>query len=192
VNLTEFETTMSRRWTMMLRITVSAIVIAVVGWLLPVSGVVSGTEFSPDLFCHRAFRYYQWCGVQVTPTSTSQWRTSIDDYVHANGFARGATTDEPRWHFIKGFRPGLRGWSGSAKSMCHGLGCFRGDHDRWAVWSKQNPELSAVVWTQVVEWARRGEYPYIGCLFRFTELEGAVSVAEVQAKIEQAKAFAHR
>ena len=36
------------------------IALTVFGWVSDQSGWAHGVEFSPDLFCHRSFRYYQW------------------------------------------------------------------------------------------------------------------------------------
>ena len=160
--------------------------LAALGAFLGPSGIVSGVEFSPDRFLHRSFRYYQWCGIQITPRQSHEWRSAVDDYVHEHGFASNVDVQHPRWHFVKGFAPGVRGWHGNAKHMCQSLGCWDGN-DEWIEWSIDHPELARMIWPQVVAWARNEQYVEIMTLFRFTELENATSPDEVQGKIEIAK-----
>lgn len=163
--------------------------LTVLGWFLGPSGTVYGIEFSPDRFSHRSFRYYQWCGIQITPRQTHEWRSEVDDYIHEYGFASSVDVPQPRWHFVKGFAPGVRGWHGNAKYMCQSVGCW-GGNDEWVKWSTDHPDLASIIWPQVVEWARNEQYYEIMTLFRFTELENAASPEDVQGKIEFAKVHA--
>lgn len=164
------------------------LVIGVLGWFFGPSGLVSGVEFSPERFSHRSFRYYQWCGIPITPRQTHEWRTPTDEYLHQQQLVPDTENVTTHWDFVKGSAPGVRGWHGRAKSMCQSIGCWNGD-DQWLTWSKQNPELAEVVWPQVISWARDRRYDEIQGLFRFMELESATSLEEVQLKFQQAEEF---
>ena len=154
--------------------------ILALGWFLGPSGRVSGVEFSPDTISHRSFTYFQWCGIQCTPRQQNEWQSDVDAYLHEFGYV--TPTERKRWHFVKGFAPGVRGWHGHAKYMCQSVGCWSGD-DQWVQWSHDNPELAAIVWPQVVSWARQEKYYEIMCLFRPTELENATSTDDVGSLI---------
>lgn len=156
--------------------------IVTIGWLFGPSGTVWGVEFSPDRFSHRSFRYYQWCGIPITPKKTVEWRSNIDQYIHENGFAPSVDTENPRWHFVKGFAPWQRGWIGPAKVMCQAVGCYS-NRDCWLKWSKAHPDLARIVWPQVVQWARNEQYAEISLLFRSSGLEDAASPEEVDELI---------
>ncbi|MEM9941422.1 MAG: hypothetical protein AAF939_07495 [Planctomycetota bacterium] len=158
---------------------IAAAIIAL-GWFVGPSGRVTVTEFSPDLISHRTFTYYQWCGIQCTPREKNVWQSDFDAYLHESGYV--GPTGNDRWHFIKGFAPGIRGWHGPAKQMCKATGCWNGD-DRWVRWSHANPELADVVWPQVISWARQENYNEIAYLLWITDLENATSTEEVDSKI---------
>src|SRR5262245_12236148 len=112
-----------KRINSILTVIVIVAVIFAAGYFFGPSGTATGVEFSPDRFCHRSFRYTTWCGLQLWPQETHEWRSKVDDYVHAAGFATPSVRTTPRWHFIKGFAPGVHGWSGPAKFMCQAIGC---------------------------------------------------------------------
>jgi hypothetical protein len=173
---------MRRRIEIALTIVAVLVAVATIGWLFGPSGDAHGVEFSPDLFCHRSFHYRTWCGIKLPPTQTHVWRSKVDEYVHNNGFATSANVDNPRWDFVKGFAPGVKGWTGKAKHMCQALGCWE-DSDKWVVWSENNPELAKVVWPQVVEWASDQKYYAISTFFGFTGLETASTPDDVRKKI---------
>lgn len=161
--------------------------ISAVGWLMGPTGTVYGVQFSPDRCSHRSFRYYQWCGVQVTPKQTREWRSDLDTYIQESGFAVGGNAENPRWHFVKGFAPGVRGWHGDAKYMCQSVGCWSGN-DRWLIaWSKNHPDLAKVIWPQVIMWARDERYYEIMLLFRLTNLEDATSPEDIREKVKAAE-----
>ncbi len=166
------------------------IALTVFGWVTDQSGWAHGVEFSPDLFCHRSFRYYQWCGIQVTPKQTREWRSAVDEYVHENGFVSDADVDEPRWHFVHGFAPGWRGWVGIAKPFCLGVGCWKGS-DQWVKWSEDHPDLAKIVWPQVVTWARHEQYGEVRTLFHIMDQEDATSPEDIREKIRLAEIVAH-
>ena len=161
------------------------LVIVVLGWIFGPSGSVHGIEFSPDRFAHRSFSYYQWCGLQISPMQTREWHSKVDEYLHANGFVPRTEELTPRWDFVKGSAPFVRGWHGDAKVMCQAIGCYSGS-DEWVVWSQNNPELANVVWPQVMSWARNGQYEEIACLFKFVDLDKAKTPEDVKQRIEQA------
>jgi hypothetical protein len=166
-----------------------AIVILIAGWFIGPSGTATGVEFSPDLFRHRSFRQHQWCGVAYSK-ETEEWQSAIDDYLHAEGFVT-ASSHKARWHFVKGFAPGVRGWHGPAKHMCQAVGCFSGD-DRWVQWSKDHPELAKVLWPQVVAWARNEDYTTIAVLFHHTDLKSSTTAEQVRKNIATASEMAGR
>jgi hypothetical protein len=149
------------------------------------SGVVSGVEFSPDRFCHRSFRYFSVFGVQVSPTRTREWRSRIDEYLHANGFVQPSVRTSARWCLVKGFAPGVRGWHGGAKDACQALGCW-GGNDKWIEWSDEHPELANVLWPQVVSWMQEEKFVEVTVLFRFEDLECANTTQEIEDKLDAA------
>ena len=166
-----------------------AIAIIALGYIFGPSGTVRGTEFSPDIFSHRSFEYVQWCGIQVTPTHTEVWQTESDRYLHNQGFISPSIQSEPRWYFIKGFAPHVRGWFGPAKPMCQGIGCF-GGRDRWIRWSEANPKFASIVWPKVVIWARDEQFDTILCLFKLTDLDTATSISDVETMLASAEELA--
>jgi hypothetical protein len=170
---------------------IAAVVVAIIvlGGLLGPSGSVSGVEFSPDIFQHRSFRYYQWCGLQLTPTQYDVWQSNVDQYLHEQGFVGSSHDINPRWYFVKGFAPHVRGWFGDAKWMCQGIGCYSGS-DRWIRWSQENPDLAEIVWPRVVTWARNEQFAEVYMLFRLVDLEQAQTVAEVEQKLARAEEMA--
>lgn len=166
-----------------------AVTIITVGWFFGPSGIVQGVEFSPDLFAHRSFRYYCWCGVQISFKDHSLWRSNIDKYLHRNEFITENAGHQPRWLFVKGFAPGIRGWHGRAKYYCQGVGCWDGN-DRWVQWSEKNPNLAKALWPKVIVWARQGKYDEIFYLFRYVDLESAETTNDVELKIAEAVGLA--
>lgn len=172
-------------------------IVAILGAIFAVSfffgptGSVRGIEFSPDIFAHRSFRYYQWCGIQITPTRLETWQSQVDNYVHAQGHVDSQFASNPRWHFVKGLAPHLRGWIGPAKPMCQAVGCYSGD-DRWIKWSEANPEFARIVWPRVVTWAQNERYYAVSCLFRATDLDTATSAEDVQEMLSHAEELAEK
>lgn len=159
-----------RRVPLWLSIPVVLLILVAAGWLFGASGQVTGVEFSPDLFEHRSFRYYQWCGIRVTTKHTHVWRSGFDDYLHDSGYVDTTGIKEPRWQLVKGFAPHVRGWSGPAKSLCLSIGCFNGRDERWITWSNDHPELAKVAWPALVQLSREGKYEAVWeLLFRLEE-----------------------
>jgi hypothetical protein len=158
------------------------VAVAALGWFFGPSGTVHGIEFSPDRFAHRSFRYYVWCGVPITPSRTHEFRTPVDEYVHAHGFVPDSDARSPRWDLVKGFAPHVRGWHGNAKSMCKALGCWSGS-DRLVRWSTDHPDLAEIVWPKIVEWARRGEYRTISTFFSLCGFDCSTSPDDVRETI---------
>ncbi len=56
-----------RLWLMMEVVGVIIIALTVFEWGSDQSGWAHGVEFSPNLFCHRSFRYYQWLEMLPDP-----------------------------------------------------------------------------------------------------------------------------
>jgi hypothetical protein len=167
-----------RQWKRPLLVAASIAIVVflavIVGPKFELSGVVSGVEFSPDLMKHRSFRYFEVLGIQVSPTQHRVWRSSIDEYLVSNGYAVEVSTESPRWRFVKGFRPRVRGWHGHAKYSCQALGCWN-DDDQWIKWSIANPELAAVLWPQVVQWLREEKDSEVSYLLDYSRLEKATT-----------------
>ena len=134
-------------------------------------GEVGGTEFSPDRFAHRSFRYraIPLLEIRVTPRRHREYRTPLEEYLHGHGLVPEADRSEARWLLVKGFRAGVRGWHGSAKRMCNALDCWSGKSEQWVTWSEAHPELAEVLWPTVVSSARTE---------RFSEACRAVRLAE--------------
>lgn len=151
------------------------------------SGRVHGVEYSPDLYCHRSFHYFQLFGLQVTRTHVKEWYSNVDRYLHDSGYARRRPIANPRWLFCKGFAPAVRGWSGEVKTLCHSLGCFRGDDNKWVEWSEANPELAAEVWPVVVNWIDKEQYDELVYLFLASDLIEAKSVEEVRTLVKRSE-----
>lgn len=57
-------------------------------------------------------------------------------------------------------------------------------------WSREHPELSKIVWPQVVEWARNEQYDEVYSLFWITDLQNAKSPEDVHRAIKLAKVYA--
>jgi len=165
----------------------SLFLLVALGWFFGPSGTVHGVEFSPDRFCHRSFRYHLWCGIQITPKETHQWRSDLEEYLHEQGFVSSADAPNPRWLLVKGFKPFVRGWFGEAKFLCQAVDCYGGGSNRWVTWSKDHPELAKVLWPQVVRWARNDQYAEIGSLILLIDLEGVASAEDLRKKIKQAE-----
>ncbi len=136
------------------------------------SGTATHVDFSPDLFTHRTVRELYLLGYPILVLGERPWRTDLDEYLHAEGFVPGPDTAEPRWCMIKGFRPGVRGWSGRAKSFCREARCFGGESEEWVTWSEQHPELSARLWPKVVALVRRESYWNAAMALRAAEQAG--------------------
>ncbi|MCO6045272.1 hypothetical protein NG895_15275 [Aeoliella sp. ICT_H6.2] len=174
----------TRRWPRWPSIGVVVLLVMGGGWFCGPSGRVTGVEFSPDLFEHRSFRYYQWCGIPITPKETHVWRTDFDAYLHDAGYIDTAGIDEPRWQLVKGFAPGVRGWSGPAKHGCQAIGCFNGDDGQWITWSSDHPELAAVAWPVIVLWVRDERYDAVYLLF-YRLRESPPSVEQLKQAIDE-------
>lgn len=154
------------------------------------SGTARGVEFSPDLFKHRSFKY--WASPllpddQIGWRRTEEWTSPLEDYLHSNGYIKPVKTVDVRWDLIKGFRPGVRGWSGGAKYMCQGLGCWGEGSEKWVTWSAQHPDLAAVLWPKVIDFARSGDYYAISWLFRHGDLEKAKTSTEINKTTSMAQ-----
>lgn len=136
-----------------LGLTVAALPVGV-GQLAGCNGRVTGVEYSPDLLCHRSFRYWAVCGCQVSLKETEAWRSDLDQFFLDEGYVGSEAKRPARWWFSKGFAPGVRGWHGKAKHTCFSLGCFS-DRDReWVDWSRQKPNLAEALWPTVITWIR--------------------------------------
>jgi hypothetical protein len=148
------------------------------------SGSVHGVEYSPDLYCHRSFHYFQLFGLHVTRTHVKEWYSNVDRYLHDSGFVQPRPIANPRWLLSKGFAPGVRGWFSEVKVLCHSLGCFGGKDKKWVEWSEANPELAAEVWPVVVKWIDKERYAELTYLFLISDLIEAKTVDEVRTLIE--------
>ena len=167
------------------------VVLVVSAEYFELAGWTTGVEYSPDLFVHRSFRYYTVLGIRLTPKRTETWMSPVDEYLHRNGFVDATASSQPRWRLVKAYAPGVRGWSGDAKWMCMGLGCWAGS-DRWVKWSEQHPELAKRLWPHVVDRVRRERYDEVYYLFRMTSLEKATTPEDIDAKLRKAEELAHR
>ena len=136
--------------------------IVALGWAT--GGWTRGVEWSPDKISHRSFRYYvvvPWLvpdGIRVTPIERREWESPFDSWLKKSGSLK-QRAGEPRWYLSKGFAPGVRGWSGPAKSLCKAMGCWGDADDRWIAWSDTHASFAADLWSTVGELARGEPWP---------------------------------
>ena len=164
-----------------LLLAVAAVVL--VGFFIDSTGVASGVEWSPELFRHRSFRYFQFAGIQVAPKQTDEWASDLEEYLHAERLIPKCSPDEITWEFVRGHAPGVRGWGGDAKLLCKGMGCWGRDSAKeWVEWSRCHPELAKALWPEIVQRARRHQYfeVYAALLMYREEMRAARTAEEVR------------
>jgi len=155
--------------------------LVLVGWLLV--GNTVGTEFSPDLFCHRSFDQLDFMGWKLTPRRTEKWRTPLDEYLHTHGFVPPSSVEQPRWHVIRSVRPGIPRLTattysgGEAYWKCVALGCRTEGNELWIRWSEERPDCAKRFWPHVVALARQGRYTDI---YDLGGVLGVESVSELE------------
>lgn len=174
-----------RRWV------VAAVVIglAVLCWADGAVGVTSGVEYSPEAVAHRSFRQVVLFGwIPLSPRRTEEWRTPLDEYLIQRMYATPQAYGKSEWVFVKGFAPGVRGWSGPAKHACWGMGCWDGSSQEWVDWSNEHPENAEALWPTVVSWLRERKFERVLILLQIER--DSVIGAESSAAIEEAIARA--
>ncbi len=141
-------------------IVIPGVLLLVGGAYVCMRGTVQGVQFSPDLVSHRSFHYYELFGVQVWPTRTREWRSALEEFLHAEGLVP-PSSGEPRWHRVTSRRANGTDWNGPALAACSELGCLDAESERWVQWSTTHPELAAKVWPRVIALAREEQYDKI-------------------------------
>ena len=128
------------------------------------------TRFSPDTFTFRATQHFELCGLQISPRSTSEWSLPLIDYLRVQGHIEDEEIVHPRWHFVHGMKPGVRGWMGNAKDAYRS---FRQDH--LIDWSKENPVHAKYIWPKVVALTQTEKYYLVRVIFmELSDFDGSV------------------
>jgi len=166
---------------------IGVVVLVGVGFLVvPISGPVRGLEWSPDLWRHRSFRYYQLAGIRVSPVRTSEWESVLEEYLHSEGYIPAPEGQAARWVFVHGFAPSKRGWHGPAKYTCMVFGCWGDPNEYWIRWSETHPDLARVLWPEIARLVRSGQYYPVREILS-PELEAADTPEEVRQLIRRAE-----
>jgi hypothetical protein len=183
---------MFRHWRLVLF--VGALVIVAIGFVSGQTGIASGTEWSPELFRHRSFRYFQYAGLQITPSETHEWESALDEYLRAEGFVPSCAPDKVTWEFVYGSAPGVRGWHGDAKWMCKGMGSLGvGETAKeWVEWSRLHPDLAKVLWPEIVRRGRKHQYlnVYVALVMYRDEMRSAKNADDIGDQLTKSDEFA--
>lgn len=125
-------------------------------------GRVNGTEFSPHTFKRRSFHYFEipLVGWQVTPMQRSDDTGDLENYLITTGLVpRQQNQGKPRWDLVRALRSDTIVSQGEAQILCSYLDATDSENNPfWLEWSKENTELSKVLWPAIVKVARHELY----------------------------------
>ncbi len=149
----------------------SLTLMAVVGGLLLFElffGQVVGSEFSPDRFERRRYRFYQipWLEVQFSPVARTDISNDLERYLRRKKLIQVAPVSQ-RWDPVNvsaalTLRPG----KGQAIVLCRYLDQQDDQRDLWWLeWTKAHPELARPLWSAVQEAADLQAYFVLPALF---------------------------
>jgi hypothetical protein len=139
--------------------------VVVLGTLL--SGGVSGEEFAPDTFEHRAFVYFELplLHIQVSPVRRFVERLPLARLLVDQHYI--ATKNPPsRWDFVVSHRLGEISRRGDARILSGYLGAWD-PHDppRWQVWTTEHPAMAKILWPAIAKLAQQELYLFIPDVF---------------------------
>lgn len=160
-------------------------------------GLVHGQEFSPGAFQRRSFLWYELplIGIQLTPIVRNNSTNDLEQYVTQQKWVLEQQTGPTSWDLVRGSRGGgPREVEGEAAILCAYLDSQNADKELvWLKWSKEHPELAAVLWPHVAQLAREELYIHVPRLFRLalagqdaTQLSHELTAAMVDAYTRQA------
>jgi hypothetical protein len=178
---------MFRNMCLILSVAVVVIVIAIPFALQSnQTGIVSGSEWSPELFQSRGFRYVAVAGVQVTPkTTTEPRRTALEQYLLDEGYVAEFPAGSATWEFVRGSAPGVRGWHGDARSAYKVLGHYDDDGGKtWIDWSHANPDAAKELWPEIVR--RAQDRQFVDLYVALSVLGDKIRSAHTPVEIENA------
>lgn len=145
-------------------------------------GYARGLEWSPGRFERRSFTYIVVFDFQITPKQTSKWRTELEEFLHKNGFVPPHVADVDDWEFMRGSKPGVRGWIGEARIINPIL-----KDETWVDWSVKNPELAKTLWPVFVARAQARQFNrlYVAFVLYGEELRTAKIAEEIRAVLRK-------
>lgn len=174
-----------RRQVVLLCLVGPLILLAVGGYVTLFFGQVSGTEFSPESFDRRSFRYHEvpLLGWQVTPIKRDSATGTLETFLQQQDYftAQAAT----RWDLIMATQRGQiidpRGASILAPYLDANTPAAK---SYWVDWSKQHPGHARWLWPEVVRLARRRLYVLIPDVMRLARARVRGASEEFYAELQ--------
>ena len=146
-------------------------------------GQVVGSEFSPDRFERRSYRFYQipWLHVQLSPVLRSDISNDLERYLRRKKLIRAAPVCK-RWDPLDvsaalTFQPS----KGQAIVLCRYLD--QRDDQRnlwWLEWTRAHPELAKPLWSAVQQAAELQAYFVLPELFELAALAADPTIFSAQ------------
>lgn len=154
----------------------SGILIGTLGLLLSVAlailvfGGVSGEEFSPQTFTHRAYWYWQIpiLRIQIWPVQRRQLRTdAVTDYLTKNKYL--PTANGPiRWDLVQSSTVSSFWNHGDAAVLIKYLDALEnesGSDFYWLAWTKKHRKSATLLWPAIARLARTDLYYLMPAVF---------------------------
>jgi hypothetical protein len=153
------------------RILVALLVLATTGVILLVGtmlyGHVSGEEFAPDTFEHRAYHYYELPVVrmQITPVRRELRRSTLAQTLVDKKFIP-CTTPPRRWDLVVSRRMGEELRQGDAQILSQYLDVPDDrDESHWLQWTEDHPAVARILWPVIAKLAQQELYLFTPELF---------------------------
>jgi hypothetical protein len=126
-------------------------------------GQVSGSEFCPQDFAYRSFRFNQipFIQIQITPVYRNDKTNDLVTYLTTNKLLP-PTTEKHRWDLTDGKRGSFVMATSGAEILQRYLAALDSQSvNSWKQWSVRHPEEAKVLWSVVAKLARTKQYPLV-------------------------------
>jgi hypothetical protein len=110
-------------------------------------------RFSPDTFTFRNTTHWEWCGTRISGEKDRELSKPLIAYLREEGYIESTDLPHPRWDYVHGHMPGVKGMRGEAKPAYR---VFR--RDELIEWSKNHPKQARYIWPRIIEHTRQRRY----------------------------------
>ncbi|TWU45204.1 hypothetical protein Q31b_03750 [Novipirellula aureliae] len=167
-------------------IVLSAVLVSLFVFLfVRIQGAVTGSEFSPDSFSVREFRFYELpiFHLQITPIDRSTVTPSTAIYLRQTALINSPTKTPDLWHLVSMTRGFTGKTPADAELLVDQLNIKIAGGAYWRLWSVDQPAKAKVFWPIIQKLAKREMYIMMPKLFEIAQSER--SVDEMTERLDQ-------
>jgi len=153
-------------------------------WATVIFGHVHGTEFSAETLSRREFQYYQLplFGIQVTPLDRTVVAAPTEQFLISNKYITPIRPEQ--WDLIRGYEGVWPVDPLGASILCTYFDAVnQKSQPIWVAWTKDHPQLAAILWPEVIAVARSRHYAMIPDMMQLVQVADEKQPQKFQSEL---------